>query len=58
VSQTGNWSGAPQAVSSVIYSGTAQKANAEALGKLLNISTLLDSTEMGVPLTVVLGPGA
>lgn len=58
VSQTGNWTGAPQSVSSIIYSGPAQKANAEALGKLLNIATLLDSAEMGIPLTVVLGPGA
>ncbi len=58
VSQTGNWAGAPQAVSSIIYSGTAQEANAEALGKLLNIPTLLDSAELGVPLAIVLGPGA
>ncbi|WP_287934213.1 LytR C-terminal domain-containing protein, partial [Arthrobacter sp.] len=58
VSQTGNWNGAPQSVSSIIYSGPAQKANAEALGKLLNIATLLDSAEMGIPLTIVLGPGA
>ncbi|MCQ9165892.1 MULTISPECIES: LytR C-terminal domain-containing protein [unclassified Arthrobacter] len=58
VAQTGNWSGSPQGISSIIYNGAAQKANAEALGRLLNISTLLDSAEMGVPLTIILGPGA
>ena len=58
VSQAANWAGAPQASSSIVYSGPAQKANAEALGKLLNFTTLVDSPELGVPLAVVLGPGA
>lgn len=58
VSQAANWAGAPQSVSSIIYSGPTQKANAQALGALLNITTLLDSAELGIPLTVVLGPGA
>lgn len=58
VSQATNWSGTPQSVSSIVYSGVTEKANAQALGKLLNITTLLDSADLGLPLAVVLGPGA
>jgi cytoskeletal protein RodZ len=58
VSQAANWAGQPQGASSIVYNGVAQKANAEELGKLLNIPTLLDSAEIGTPLAVILGPGA
>jgi cytoskeletal protein RodZ len=53
----GNWGGAPQQTSVIFYAGAAQKANAEALSKLLNIPTLVNSTEFQVPVVVVLGPG-
>ena len=52
-----NWSGAQQASSVIFYSGPEQKANAEALGSLLSIPTLVDSAEFNMPLVVVLGPG-
>ncbi|XAS68375.1 LytR C-terminal domain-containing protein [Micrococcaceae bacterium Sec5.7] len=55
--QVGNWGGAPQQTSVIFYAGEAQKANAEALGALLKITTLVDSTEFQVPVVVVLGPG-
>lgn len=58
VAQAANWAGAVQGTSSIIYNGVAQKANAEALSKLLGIATLIDSAEMGQPLVVILGPGA
>mgnify|MGYP007099680421 FL=1 len=47
----------PQKRSVVFYSGAAQKANAEALGELLGIQTVVDSAEFQQPLVVVLGPG-
>ena len=53
----GNWGGVPQKRSVVFYSGAEQKGNAEALGKLLGIPTLVDSAEFQLPLVVVLGPG-
>lgn len=53
----GNWGGAPQQTSVVFYNGPAQKANAEALGSLLGIGTLVDSADFQMPLVVVLGPG-
>lgn len=53
----GNWGGARQQTSVVFYNGPAQKANAEALGSLLGIGTLVDSAELKMPLVVVLGPG-
>jgi cytoskeletal protein RodZ len=53
----GNWGGAPQQTSVIFYAGAAQKANAEALSELLNIPTLVNSTEFQVPVVVVLGPG-
>ncbi|WP_154605032.1 MULTISPECIES: LytR C-terminal domain-containing protein [Arthrobacter] len=58
VSQSANWGGLPQATSVIFYSGVTQKANAQALGTLLNITNLVDTAELKIPLTVVLGPGA
>ncbi|MEW1822752.1 LytR C-terminal domain-containing protein [Arthrobacter sp. NPDC080031] len=52
-----NWGGMPQQTSSVFYKGAAQKGNAEALGKLLGISNLVDSAEFQQPVVVILGPG-
>jgi hypothetical protein len=57
LSTVANWGGMPQQTSSVFYKGAAQKGNAEALGKLLGISNLVDSTEFQQPVVVVLGPG-
>lgn len=53
----GNWSGAPQKSSVIFYSGPQQLASAQALAGLLNIPTVVSSTEFQVPLVVVLGPG-
>lgn len=53
-----NWSGIPQPSSVIFYNGAGQKTNAEALGKLLGIARLVDTAELGIPLAVVLGPGA
>jgi hypothetical protein len=53
----GNWGGMPQRSSVIYYNGAAQKANAEALGELLNITSLVDSPEFQQPVVVVLGPG-
>ena len=53
----GNWGGARQQRSVIFYSGAAQKGNAEALGKLLGIPTVVDSANSQLPLVVVLGPG-
>ncbi|WP_394941875.1 LytR C-terminal domain-containing protein [Psychromicrobium sp. YIM B11713] len=53
-----NWSGVPQPSSAIFYNGASQKTNAEELGKLLGITRLVDTAELGVPLAVVLGPGA
>lgn len=58
VTQQSNWVGQPQSTSVIFYSGAAQKVNAEALSKLLNIPTLVDTADLGIPLAVVLGPGA
>jgi len=55
--QTGNWGGIPQQTSVIFYSGVEQKGNAEALGTLLGIDTLVDSAEFNLRLVVVLGPG-
>ena len=54
VSQSANWAGQPQPASAIFYSDTAQKANAEALSKLLNIPTVVETAELGLPLAVVL----
>jgi hypothetical protein len=53
----GNWGGMPQQSSVIYYSGAEQKANAEALGELLNITALVDSADFQQPVVVVLGPG-
>lgn len=58
VSQSANWAGQPQPASVIFYSDIQQRANAEALGTLLNIPTLVETAELALPLTVVLGPGA
>jgi hypothetical protein len=55
--QTGNWPGGPQQASVIFYSGVDQKGNAEALGTLLGIDTLVESAEFNTPLVVVIGPG-
>ncbi|MHC6594549.1 LytR C-terminal domain-containing protein [Arthrobacter sp. C152] len=55
--QVGNWAGAPQRSSVVFYAGEQQLASAQALAALLNIPTVVDSSEFQVPLVVVLGPG-
>ena len=57
VGQKGNWRGAPQQTSVIFYSDASQKDNAEALGTLLGITTLVESAEFNLPLVVVLGPG-
>lgn len=57
LSDVGNWQGTPQQVSAIFYNGPEQKGNAEALGKLLGITELLDTAEYQVPVVVVLGPG-
>ena len=54
--ETGNWGGVPQQTSVIFYSGIEQKDNAEALGALLGVDTLVDSAEFNMPLVVVLGP--
>jgi hypothetical protein len=53
----GNWGGMPQKSSVIYYNGAEQKANAEALGDLLKITSLVDSPEFQQPVVVVLGPG-
>lgn len=53
----GNWGGVPQQRSVIFYKGAAQAANAEALGELLGIQTVVESAEFQLPLVVVLGPG-
>ena len=55
--QTGNWGGVPQQTSVIFYSSADQKGNAEALGTLLGIDTLVESAEFNLPLVVVIGPG-
>jgi hypothetical protein len=57
VGTLGNWGGAPQPRSVIFYNGAAQKANAEALGSLLGITTAVESAEFALPLVVVLAPG-
>ncbi|MFJ4208371.1 LytR C-terminal domain-containing protein [Paenarthrobacter sp. NPDC089675] len=53
----GNWGGLPQQTSVVFYNAPAQKANAEAVGALLGITTIVESPEVQQPLVVVVGPG-
>lgn len=58
VAQSANWAGQPQSTSVIFYSDITQKANAEALGALLKVPTLVETAELGLPLAIVLGPGA
>ncbi|WP_426302279.1 LytR C-terminal domain-containing protein [Arthrobacter sp. R-11] len=57
LSDVGNWQGVPQQSSAIFYNGPEQKGNAEALGKLLGITELLDTAQYQVPVVVILGPG-
>ncbi|MCB5283813.1 MULTISPECIES: LytR C-terminal domain-containing protein [unclassified Arthrobacter] len=57
VGALGNWGGLPQQRSVVFYNGVGQKDNAEALGQLLGIPSVVDSAEFQLPLVVVLAPG-
>ncbi|MFC9333505.1 LytR C-terminal domain-containing protein [Arthrobacter sp. NPDC057009] len=54
--EVANWQGAPQQQSVIFYSA-AHRANAEALGALLNIPTLVESADFETSVAVVLGPG-
>ena len=54
--QVSNWQGSPQQASVIFYSDAAQQANAEALGALLNITTLVETADLQAPVAVVLGP--
>jgi hypothetical protein len=55
--QVANWQGAPQQTSVIFYSGAERKASAEALGELLNITTLVETPGFESSVAVVLGPG-
>ena len=55
--QVANWQGAPQQTSVIFYSGAERKASAEALGELLNITTLVETPGFESSVVVVLGPG-
>jgi hypothetical protein len=55
--QVANWQGAPQQTSVIFYSGAEHKASAEALGELLNITTLVETPGFESSVAVVLGPG-
>jgi hypothetical protein len=55
--QVANWQGAPQQESVIFYSGAESKARAEALGELLNVTTLVESAGFETSVAVVLGPG-
>jgi hypothetical protein len=57
VTFTGNWSGQPQPSSVIFYNGEEQLANAQALAAQLGIGRLVNTSALGQPLTVVLGPG-
>ncbi|MBT2512820.1 LytR C-terminal domain-containing protein [Arthrobacter sp. ISL-30] len=52
-----NWSGTPQRSSVIFYRDAAQLGNAEALGKLLGITNLVESAEFQQPVVIILGPG-
>ncbi|WP_026820167.1 LytR C-terminal domain-containing protein [Arthrobacter castelli] len=57
VTLTGNWSGRTQPSSVIFYDGQEQLANAQALAGQLGIDRLVDTSVLGQPLTIVLGPG-
>ena len=54
--EVSNWQGSPQQASVIFYSDAAQRANAEALGALLNITNLVETADLRAPVAVVLGP--
>ncbi|MNI78829.1 hypothetical protein D3C73_1352390 [compost metagenome] len=56
LSTVGNWGGLPQQTSVIFYNAPEQKANAEALGTLLGIQTIVETPEVQQPLVVVAGP--
>ncbi|MFC8302744.1 LytR C-terminal domain-containing protein [Specibacter sp. NPDC057265] len=58
VSASANWAGQPQGGSVIFYQDATQTANAQALAALLGIPTVLETADLGLPLAVVLGPGA
>lgn len=55
--QVANWNGQPVQTSIIFYNGSAQLPNARELSRLLNVPTLVESTEVSPNVTVVLGPG-
>ena len=57
LSTVANWGGVPQQTSVIFYNAPAQKANAEALGALLGIQTIVETPDVQQPLVVVAGPG-
>jgi len=57
LSTVANWGGIPQQTSVIFYNAPAQKANAEALGTLLGIQTIIETPDVQQPLVVVAGPG-
>lgn len=54
--EVSNWQGSPQRASVIFYSDAAHRANAEALGALLNITNLVETADLQAPVAVVLGP--
>lgn len=55
--QVANWNGQPVQTSIIFYNGADQLANARELSRLLNVPTLVESTEVSPNVTIVLGPG-
>ncbi len=58
VSQSTNWAGLQRTNSVIFYQDETQVANAQALAALLNIPTVVETADIALPLTVVLGPDA
>ncbi|MFF2844030.1 LytR C-terminal domain-containing protein [Paenarthrobacter sp. NPDC057981] len=57
LSTVANWGGIPQQTSVIFYNAPTQKANAEALGALLGIQSIVETPDVQQPLVVVAGPG-
>lgn len=57
LSTVANWGGLPQQTSVIFYNAPTQKANAEALGALLGIQSIVETPDVQQPLVVVAGPG-
>lgn len=55
--QVANWGGQPVQTSIIFYNGADQLANAQELSRLLNVPTLVESSQVSPNVTVVLGPG-